>query len=398
MSIRDRMNPSFARVGKIDFPAFLELVEGGRTLMGWADPFYPDPCLPDGVIEATKRALDTGKTHYTLPIGLRELRRVVARKVGAYNHLTADPDLNVIITPGSDIGLYFAMLVLIAPGDEVLNPDPSYQSNAKNTQLMGAISVPVPLHSSRGFQLDIEEFEKRVTNRTKLIVLTQPNNPTSTVYRREQLEKLAEFAIAHDLFVVADHAFESTIFDGREFVTIASLPGMWERTISVFSTSKGMGMSGFRVGYNVACDEIMSVMHSTAVNVLGATNTFAQYGAIAAFEDDAFVEDFNRIYERRRRDAFDILNAIPGATCLLPESGFMIWLNIAALGSSKEVAHFLTEEARIIVNPGSSYGQFGEGYLRIMLGSLREEGAFQDAMARIAASLRKLSAANKLNT
>lgn len=392
MDILARMNPAFANVRRIDFGETMRLTRQGLTMMGWADPFYPDPCLPAHVIEATKAALDEGKTHYTVPVGSLDLRRAIVGKLKTYNGLTVDPETEMVITPGSDTGLYYAMQVLIAPGDEVLNPEPSYGSNHVNTLLMGATSVQVPLRESAGYQLDVEDLEARLSPRTKAIVLTQPNNPTGTVHSRETLEALARFAIANDLFVVADHAFESTVFDGRELVTIAALPGMWERTISVFSTSKGMGMSGYRIGYNVACAPIMTVMHSAAVNVMGAPNSFAQAGAIAAFANDAFIEDFTRVFDGRRKVAFERLNAVAGVRCLMPEAGFMIWVNVAALGASKDVVRHLIEDARVIVGSGAGYGPSGEGYIRIMLGSLRDEAAFEDALDRIVAALGRLAA------
>ncbi len=397
--VHKKMNPNFAAAATADFaPGMTKHFEEGVMRMNWADPQRADPPVRDAlvspaVIAATIRALESGKTHYTYPTGLLELREAIATKLKNFNGIKADPEREIIVTPGSDMGLYYAIRVLLSNGDEVLNPDPSYPNNFKDVTLCGATSVSVPLREEDGFDLDIEEFEKRVSNKTKAIILTHPNNPTTTVYSRDSLEKLSKFAIRHDLFVVADHAFEGAVFDGREFVTPAALPGMWERTISVFSTSKGLGLSGYRVGYNVACPEIMSVMYGSAVNVLGATNTFAQYGAIAGIVEDGPGQRFNAIFDERRKRAYRMLNEVPGVRCQLPESGFMIWVNISKLGTTREIIDFLIQDANVMVSGGRGFGKESEGFIRIILGSLAIECAcFNDALDRVVTSLSKLAA------
>lgn len=251
---------------------------------------------------ATLAGLEDGTSaHYTMPIGNMELKMELAKSFKAFNHLDVDPERNIIITPGSDAGLMFAMMPFIDPGDEVMVPDPSYPNNFLNARILGGVTVPVPLREENGYQLEIEEFEKRLTPNTKMIVLTNPNNPTTTVMRRESLEKLAQFAVKNDLIVVCDQAFEDSVYDGVEFVTLASLPGMWERTVTVCSISKGMALSGYRVAYIVADDHIMDVYYGSAVSVIGATNTASQLGAIAALKDASFLEEYNRIFDRRRK-------------------------------------------------------------------------------------------------
>ncbi|MDX1405817.1 MAG: pyridoxal phosphate-dependent aminotransferase, partial [Woeseiaceae bacterium] len=384
--IQRKMNPHFASAASADFArGMTNHFENGVMRMNWADPQRADPPVQDAlvspdIIKATIRALETGKTHYTFPSGLLELRETIARKLQDFNGIKADPEREIIVTPGSDMGLYYAIRVLVSEGDEVLNPDPSYPNNFKDVMLCGATSVSVPLREEDGFDLNIDEFEKRVSNKTKAIVLTHPNNPTTKVYSRESLEKLSKFAIEHDLFVVVDQAFEGAVFDGKEFVTPAALPGMWERTISVFSTSKGLGLSGYRVGYNVACADIMSVMYGSAVNVLGATNTFAQYGAVAGIAEDGPGQRFNAIFDERRKRAFRMLNEVPGVRCQLPESGFMIWVNISRLGTTREIVDYLIRDAQIMVSGGSGYGEQSEGFIRVILGSLATEcECFNDA-------------------
>ena len=299
MSVQDRISKKFhgiqgglfEKVSKADVGTALnDLIANGAALMCWADPFYPDPAIPEHVKKATLAGLEDGTSaHYTMPIGNMELKIALAKKLKEFNHLNVDPERNIIITPGSDAGLMFAMMPFIDPGDEVLVPDPSYPNNFQDPTLLGGVVVPVPLREENGYQLEIEEFEKRVTPRTKMIVLTNPNNPTTTVMRRENLEKLAEFAVKHNLIVVCDQAFEDSVYDGVEFVTLASLPGMWERTVTVFSISKGMALSGVRVGYLVADDHIMDVLYGCAVNVIGATNSTFQAAVAYAMDHPEFM-------------------------------------------------------------------------------------------------------------
>lgn len=225
-----------------------------------------------------------------------------------------------------------------------------------------------------------------------MVLISHPNNPTTTVFRRETLERLCEFIVKHDLILVSDQAFEDHIYDGIEFVSPATLPGMWERTVSVFSISKGIGLSGFRVGFIVADDHIMDVLYGGAVNVLGATNTAAQFGAITALEDASILEDNYRVLERRRRLAHEIFSSIPGVTCAIPESGFLSWLNISRLGTSAEVVAYLLNNAKVVVNEGTPYGAEGEGYIRIVHGCFKEETRALDAYHRIHNALSKLAA------
>ena len=380
----------FTKVTKADVGDNFASMAGKVVLMGWADPFFPDPSLPEVVRRAMNECIDSGfASHYTMPIGSLELREEIAKKFKAYNGVEVDPRRNIIITPGSDSGLFYAMNIFLNPGDEVLVPDPSYPSNFLNPKLMGAVTVPVPLDAKNGYQLDMDAFEKAVTPRTKMVLLTHPNNPTTTVFHRAGLEALADFVIRHDLILVVDQAFEDMIFDGAEFVSPASLPGMWERTVTVCSISKGMGLSGLRVGYIVACDTFMDVYYGGAVNVLGATHTASQVAAIAAFRDSSFMAEYKAHYDRRRRDAYRILGSVPGVKMDMPQSGFFCWIDVSALGDSTEIMDYLIQEAGVAVNDGKNYGAQGNGCLRIINGCLGSDDESEQALQRIAEALRR---------
>ena len=376
MNVKDKMNHKFRdlqgglflKVTKADVgEGAANFLKNGGDNMAWADPYFPDPSLPESVKKALIEAIEDGfPSHYVMPIGKLELREAIAEKVHRQTGLPIDPSRNVIVTPGSDSGLLYAMMPFICEGDEVMVPDPSYPSNFLNPKLLGGVTVPVPLYEEDNYQIRIEEFEKRVTDKTKMVLITNPNNPTTTVFRRESIEALCEFVKKHDLILVSDQAFEDHIYDGIEFVSPATLPGMWERTLTVCSISKGLGLSGLRVGYIYANDEIMDVLYGGAVNVLGATSTLGSIGAIAAIQDTDYLHSNYVRLERRRRLAYDILSTTPGVKMKLSESGILSWIDISALGTAAEVSEYLMKHANVMVNQGDPYGDQGKGHLRIV--------------------------------
>ena len=400
MDMRGKMHPGFAglqgglfsAVAKADVgDTAATLAAQGIDLMAWADPFYPDPSLPAPVAEAMAASIQSGEAvHYTQPIGSLPLKQEIAKKLLLLNGLRVVPERNILITPGSDSGLYFAMLPFLCPGDEVLVPDPSYPSNFLNPSLMGAVCVPFPLDAAHGYRLDVDAMEARVTPRTKMVLLTHPNNPTGTVFDRASLLALSAFVIRHDLVLVCDQAFEDFLYDGLELVTPASLPGMWQRTVTVFSISKGFGLSGLRVGYVVADDSIMDVYYGSAVNVIGATGTAAQAGALAAFRHPEILADRYARLLRRRDMACNAFSGIPGVQVTPAQSGFLTWLDVSALGEAQAVAAYLVEHARVLVNDGSAYGEQGKGHLRIVHGCFADESRAADAFARIRKALFQL--------
>ncbi|HBF4254021.1 TPA: pyridoxal phosphate-dependent aminotransferase [Clostridioides difficile] len=380
----------FSSVEKADVgDSYQKLGEQGVSLMGWADPFFPDYCIPRHILDAAILAISSNmSTHYTAPVGNDLLKIEIAKKLKEVNKLDVDFKRNILITPGSDSGLYYSMLPFINEGDEVLIPTPCYPNNIQNTKLMGGVPIFVELKESDGYQIDITEFEKRLTNKTKLVVLTHPNNPTTTVFNKESLEKLAKFIIDNDLILICDQAFEDFTFE-NELMTPASLEGMFERTVTIFSTSKGMGLSGFRVAYMVCSDKLMDKYYGAAVTVLGATNTVAQMATIEAFKDRSFMGDFERVFDKRRQEAYKIINEIPNVSMQMPESGFLGWINVSKLGTSSEIQKYLVDEAKVCINDGINYGPGGEGHLRIILGSYKDDSKVISALNRIKDALIK---------
>lgn len=367
-----------------------EMNAAGVDMLCWADPFFPDKVIPSHVKEAVFSAYEKGiGEHYTTPIGSAVLKEVLGEKLHRENNLIVNPERNIIITPGSDSALFFTLFPLISIGDEVLIVDPSYPNNFQVVSLLGGKPISVPVTEQDGFRLNIVEFEKRVTARTKAVLLTNPNNPTTVVYSEEELSALADFIKAHDLIAVCDQAFEDIVFDEREMVTLASLEGMWERTITIFSISKGMALSGLRVGYIVADDVLMDILFASAVSVVGATNSAAQAAAVAVYENPQFIEEYNKIFERRRDYVYDQMNQIPGVTMQKPQSAFLSWINISQLGTSDEIVDYLVQEAKVFVNAGHYYGKGGEGYIRLVHGCFSDEERLKAAVLRVKEALCK---------
>ena len=369
--------------------SYQEMAKQGVALMGWADPFMPDHFLPDHIKQAWITAIEEDvSTHYTAPVGSSELKQILADKLKKFNHLDVIPDRNILITPGSDSGLYLAILPFINKGDEVLIPSPSYPNNFTDVEIMGGKVVPVELKAEDGYQLDLELMESKITEKTRMIILTHPNNPTTTVFNRKSLEGLRDLALRYDLILVCDQAFEDYTYE-NEMITPASLPGMWERTLTVFSYSKGAGLSGLRVGYIVTCDEIMDSLYANAVAVIGATSTTAQRALLHCYDDTSFMKEFERSFDARRKKAYEIFKDEKDVSCLLPESGFLFWLDVSKLGDSSKIVSYLLKRAKVSVNDGKNYGPGGEGHLRIVLGVYRDDEVVFELLERIRDALRE---------
>ena len=401
MDIRALMTPTFAglegglfsSVSKADVGEGAgKLIERGTDILAWADPFFPDPSIPESVKRVMTAAVEEGSpAHYSMPIGRAELRRTIAKQVARRTGLDIDPSRNVIVTPGSDTGLLYAMMPFVAPGTEVLVPEPTYPNAFLNPRLLGGITVTVPLRADEGWQIDVAELERRLTPATKMVVICQPNNPTTTLYRRETLESLARFVVENDLVLVCDQAFEDHVFDGRELVAPATLPGMWERTLTVCSVSKGLGLSGFRIGYIYAHEAIMDVLYGGAVNVLGTAATVTSIGANEALGDEALLDDIHARLVRRREIACEELGSIPGVGMHPPETGILAWLDVSRLGTSQEIVAYLLEHANVLVNPGDQYGEHGEGYVRLVYAAFADDDRAASVFARIRDALTELA-------
>ena len=349
----------------------------------------PDFDTPAHVREAAKRALDEGQTHYPPFSGIPALRAAIAADVTARKGFHADPS-QVFVTVGGKGVMVYAILGLVDPGDEVLVPDPGYPIYESLTRFVGATPVPIPIRMADDFRLDVDELAALITPRTRLLIINSPANPTGGVLTRTDIEGIAELAIRHDLWVLADEIYGRILYDGAEHVSIASLPGMAERTIVLDGFSKTFAMTGWRLGYAIVPPSLVKMFGQLIINTISGVTTFAQAGAVAALtgpqdDVDAMVVEF-----RARRDlVVDGLNAIPGIECHRPVGAFYVFPSIAGTGLSGAVlAERLLQESGVCVLPGSAFGRFGDEHIRISYANSRENLA--EALGRIRALVEPL--------
>ena len=324
----------------------------------------PDFDTPKHIVEAAKQALDQGWTHYGPTQGYPELREAVANSVGLSRGITVDPN-NVCIVPGGKPILFFPMLALIEPGDEVIYPNPGFPIYESMVRFLEGVPVPVPLVESRGFSFDLDILKSKLTDKTKLLILNSPQNPTGGVIPKEDIAAIAEMVRDRDLLILSDEIY-SRIYYGEAPSSIASLPGMLEKTIILDGFSKIYAMTGWRMGYGVMPHWLAEAVNKLMVNSNSCTASFTQRAGIAALTGpqdapEAMVAEF-----RKRRDAFcGGLNGLPGFRCALPEGAFYAFPNITGTGlGSKELADRLLAEAGVACLSGTSFGEYGEGYLR----------------------------------
>lgn len=327
----------------------------------------PDFATPDNIVEAAVAALHAGYTHYTPAGGIREVREAVARFVEGHLGVAVDPS-EVVLVPGSKNVLLFTLLALVEPGDEVIYPDPGYPIYSSLVDFLGAKGVPVRLLEARHFRMDPQELASLVTERTRLLILNTPQNPTGGVLTREDVEFIARLAQERDLFVVADEIY-SQITYGFEHVSVLSQPGMKERTVLMDGMSKAYAMCGWRLGYAVAPRELAVQMERLMINSSSCAAAFTQMAAIEALESPESEAAVGRMVAefRRRRDLLvEGLNRIPGVRCQLPQGAFYAFPNIEATGfDDRRLASALLEEAGVALLPGSAFGPGGRGFLRL---------------------------------
>ena len=352
----------------------------------------PDFDTPRHVREAAKQALDDGATHYAPFPGIPPLRQAIAEDATARKGFEVTPD-RVFVTVGGKGVMLYGIIGLVDPGDEVIVPDPGYPIYESLTRFMGATPVPIPIRMENDFRLDVDELAKLITPRTKLLVINSPANPTGGVLTRGDLQAIAELAIRHDLVVLADEIYGRILYDGTEHVSIASLPGMAERTIVLDGFSKTFAMTGWRLGYAIVPPDLIQMYGQLIINTISCAPTFVQIGAVEALrgpqEDiDAMVTEF-----RARRDLIvDGLNEIPGIRCLRPTGAFYVFPDISGTGlSGAELADRLLHEAGVCVLAGTAFGGIGRDHIRISYANSRQN--LTTALERIRAFVEPLVAA-----
>ncbi|MCL4528242.1 MAG: pyridoxal phosphate-dependent aminotransferase [Chloroflexi bacterium] len=357
VQVRDRLLDQQARGRKV-----LRLESG--------DPSFDIPVLAR---EAMEKALRDGLTHYTASTGIPVLREAIFKKVTTENGLKVPNTDHVVVTNGGMHGLYIIFRALLDPGDEVILPDPMWTEIAENVRLGGGKPVPVQLREENGYQYDPAEIEAAITPKTRAIFINTPQNPIGVVASRETLEVIVKVAEKHNLFLVSDEAYEHVIFDGQKHVSLGSLPGAEDRTISVYSLSKTYAMSGLRLGYVIVnqplfLDRIKKLVRCT----INGVNSVAQYGAAAAINGPQdFTHSMAQEYQKRRDILFDALEEAPYVKAFKPGGAFYLWARIQpewpGYGGQKDdwsMTNYLIDTAGIGSSPGSAFGAAGAGHIR----------------------------------
>jgi aspartate aminotransferase len=341
----------------------------------------PDFATPEHIKEAAVRALRDGYTHYTPAAGLLEAREAVAEDVSRSRGIPVHPD-QVLITPGAKPVMFFTMLALLNPGDEVIYPDPGFPIYESVARFLDARPVPWVLREEREFRADPEALRALVTPRTRLIILNSPHNPTAGVLSRADLEAVAAIVRGRPITVLSDEIYGRILY-GAQFASIASVPGMAEQTIILDGLSKTYAMTGWRIGYGVATREVAARLVQLMVNSNSCTAAFTQMAAIAALRgDQGCVERMVTEFRRRRDVTVKGLRALPGVRCLVPAGAFYVFPNIRDIDpDSGRLATHLLNEAGVAVLAGTSFGAHGEGYLRLSYANSVE--AITEALARM---------------
>jgi len=357
----------------------------------------PDFDTPRRVSEAAARALlDDGATHYTAATGIATLREAIVEDVRRWKGISASPD-QVVVTPGAKPIMFYAMLALVDQGDEVIYPNPGFPIYESMAAYVGGTPVAAPLREAADFRMDVDELASLVTDRTRLIVLNSPHNPTGSILTHDDLRRVAEIAVERDLVVLADEIYGRLQYEG-EPLSIATLPGMAERTITLDGFSKTYAMTGWRLGYGVVPEWLATAFSQLVINSVSCTNAFAQHGAVEALtgpQDDA--DAMRAEFIARRSLIVDGLNAIDGVTVRLPHGAFYAFPNVSSFGrTSAEIADHLLYDAGVCGLAGTAFGRHGEGYLRFSYANSREN--LSRALERIGESLGKLERTGQLAT
>ena len=334
----------------------------------------PDFDTPEYIIMACKKALDDGLTKYTDSTGPLELREAICRKLKRENGLVYCPE-EISVTSGVEQGTFAAFMSFLNPGDEVLVQDPVYLTYTTIPEIAGATVKTYSLLEENDFQPDMNQLRSLVTDKTKMIAMVSPGNPTGSIFTRESLEAIAELAREKNLLVVSDEIYERLTYGEKdEVVSIASLPGMKERTILLNGLSKSMAMTGWRIGYMAAPPELIDPLNRMAFYMTAGATSFAQYAAAEALDgDDGSAEKMRLEFKKRRDYLAGEINKMENFSCIAPQGAFYVFMNIKKTGmKSEEFCDYALEQYRLAMMPGDVFGQCGEGFVRLSYAASRQ--------------------------
>ncbi|MGZ4818069.1 MAG: pyridoxal phosphate-dependent aminotransferase [Terriglobales bacterium] len=357
-----------------------ELERQGRSILH-LELGEPDFHPAEPVIAALEKALRDGKDRYCPMAGVPALQEELAAYLHRTRNLNVSPE-SVVIAPGCKLSLFFALMSIIEPGDEILWPDPGFPGYPSITRGFGGIPVPFGLAEKNNLQPDPDEIAAKITPRTKAILLNSPCNPTGSVYTAAVQRRIAELAVQHDLYVLSDEIYARIIY-GRKYISMLSYPGMAERTLIIDGFSKSFAMTGWRLGYTIAPPALVPHLVMLAINSYTCVAEFAQYAAIEALRDSTSATPRMVAEFQKRRDQFiGDLNHVSGFRCIPPEGAFYAWVNIEETGTTaEEVCRIMLEEAGVAAIPGAAFGGMGKNFVRFSFAS--STATLREAVARI---------------
>lgn len=361
------------RMEKVEPSATREVFSKCAQLMAQGIPFTPltlgepDFPTPNYIVEACKQAIDEGKTHYVAENGIPELRAAICEKLARENNLHYTPD-EISVTTGVAMAMFISIVATLNPGDEILVPNPVYVTYWQIPQIAQAKIVTYDLLEEKDYQVDVEQIRSRITDKTKMLVVVSPSNPTGGVLRHESLVEIAALAKEHDLIVLSDEIYDHFVYDDDlKLESIASLPGMKERCIVLNGFSKSMAMTGWRLGYIAAPASFMDAMNRLSFYMTAGTTTFVQHAGVTALQDeDGSIERMRAAFKERRDYLVEEIGKMKHFSCKKPEGAFYIFLNIKKTGmSARDFCNFALEKVRLAMVPGTAFGPGGEGYVRL---------------------------------
>jgi aspartate aminotransferase len=366
-----------------------ELERQGREILH-LELGQPDFFTPEHVKEKGMQAIRENRTRYTPPAGLVRFRELISEFAGKQRNVNITPDM-VVVGPGSKVGLFFPTLALVEPGDEVIYPDPGFPTYSAMIGVADGAGVPIPLEEENQFSFDLDVFDRKISDKTKLIILNSPANPTGGVIPLNDLKHIAEKAQKHDAWILADEIYTRLVYDGMGSApSIASISGMLERTIIADGFSKTFSMTGWRLGYVIAPPKLAERLELLVTHSTGSTAEFTQYAGMEALTGPQdFVEEMVTEYQMRRDRLVDLVNAIPGVHAQKPQGAFYVFPNVKSFGiSEREIQLRLLEEEGVAVLAGSDFGPGGGGYLRLCYATSME--VIERAMEKVSRFFKSL--------
>lgn len=349
----------------------------------------PDFPTPKNIADAGIKAIRNGFTKYNPPLGINPLREKIAYEVGKSRNIDVKPS-QIAVTPSGKTAIFIALSAILEKGDEVIYPNPGFPTYQTLIDYFGCIRKPIPLLEKNGFSFDMSVFKKSISSKTKAIILNSPSNPTGGIIPQKDLLQIADLVKNTNCWVITDEMYAKIIYDGLEYPSYYGINNVQNRTILVDGFSKTYSMTGWRIGYLAAPEKIMNKIDCLLTHTVGCAATFTQYAVLEALNGlQTSVVNMNKEFVKRRNFIVDELNHIKGVSCATPRGAFYVFPNIKKIGkSSKWLADFLLEEGKVALLPGTAFGEYGEGYLRISYANSLEN--LKEGLRRINISVKKL--------